>query len=444
VRIDRWAVRRQFRLTSLVVGLAAGVALSALYVHYVQPSLVDSGGLEPGELVLVSGEDDSRGKQRQVLVDQWKQLHPNNPVEIVEVRSQSDAERGSMIDRATSGEPVDVYNLDLIWLAEFAERGFVRPLDSSTVDTTGFLKAPLDSCRYSGKLWGLPFNSDAGLLFYHKNLLDSTASLPTTLTSLRRTATAALEEHGQPGQSGYGSQLAAGYTGQFADYEGLTVNALEVIWAEGGEVVDKDGRVVIDATASKGLRWLAEGLAKQAHQIVLPDSRQYHESESTEAFRERRVVFMRNWPVAYQQLRANPGDQQGGSASDVEVTKLPGQSVLGGQNLVIASSSRHPRAAQALIEFLTSERSQQILFERGGFAATREIIYRDPVVMGEYPYASSLLDAISNARPRPQIPHYKEFSEAFRRIVRYALEHNGELPNDAVAVLTDALRGKLR
>jgi multiple sugar transport system substrate-binding protein len=36
----------------------------------------------------------------------------------------------------------------------------------------------------------------------------------------------------------------AGYVGQLADYEGLTVTALEAIWGAGGEVVDDKGRVL--------------------------------------------------------------------------------------------------------------------------------------------------------------------------------------------------------
>ena len=70
-----------------------------------------------------------------------------------------------------------------------------------------------------------------------------------------------------------------------------------------------------------------------------------------------------------------------------DVARIPGRSVLGGQNLAIAANSDQPRAAQELIEFLTSARSQQILFERGGFAATREVVYQDSAVRANFPYA---------------------------------------------------------
>jgi multiple sugar transport system substrate-binding protein len=115
--------------------------------------------------------------------------------------------------------------------------------------------------------------------------------------------------------------------------------------------------------------------------------------------------------------------------------------VLGGQNLAVASGSDQPRAARALIEFLTSERSQQLLFERGGFAATREIVYRDAEVVARYRYAPTLLQAIQGAKPRPVTAHYAEFSAAFRRIVLETLHNGGDLPPDAADRLAAALRG---
>ena len=131
------------------------------------------------------------------------------------------------------------------------------------------------------------------------------------------------------------------------------------------------------------------------------------------------------------------------SAATVEfgVAKLPGPSVLGGQNLAVAKHSRHPRAARALIAFLTGERSQQLLFERGGFAATREIVYRDAAVVKLYRYAPTLLEAIRSAHSRPVTAHYAQFSETFRQVVLEALADGGRLPPDAKPRLQRALQG---
>ena len=170
----------------------------------------------------------------------------------------------------------------------------------------------------------------------------------------------------------------------------------------------------------------------------------FDEQGSLAAFAAGRAVFLRHWPRALRLLR-------GGDAAPFRVgfMPLPGGGVLGGQSLAIAAASRYPVAARRLVEFLTNERSHQLIFERGGFAASREAPYRDP----EAPWArepetdglaASLVDyatgkgvegtneperkandalrlAMVGASPRPRLQHYVELSEEFRRYVRAAL-----------------------
>jgi multiple sugar transport system substrate-binding protein len=457
-RLDgvRAAAARRRGWFGLAAGVVAGAAAGVLAAT-VLPALLPS-GLEPGALVILSGADDSANGQRQTLVDQWNALHPDNPASIEELPEQADAQHSEMVARAQSGtDPVDIYNLDVTSVAEFADAGYLRQMHETDADTAGFLRPPLNTCRYDGKLWALPFNSDAGLLFYRKDLVPTP---PKTWADMTGDITGVLG----PGGARHDPALVAGYAGQLGDYEGLTVNAMEAIWAAGGDVVDEQdhNKVVINSRqAVTGLRRLAEGLRRPADtppgpQLILRDPTGLDETSSTEAFLEGKVMFLRMWPVAYRKLQAPGAEASGGAAAPsgaaplpFDVTRLPGTddradpgpSVLGGQDLAIASTSRHPRAAAALIEFLTSERSQQILFERGGFAATREVVYHDKAVTDEYPYASVLLTAIQQARLRPATPHYARFSQVLRDVVGYALQHDGQLPGNATADLTRALRG---
>ncbi len=395
---------------------------------------------ERGELVILSGADDSVGEQRQQLIDEWNRTHHDNPARLESLSSQADAQHSEMVARAQSGNSgVDVYNLDVTWIAEFAAAHFVRALDDS-VNTVGFLDVPLQTCYFDGKLWALPFNTDAGLLFYRTDLVKSTAALPRQLPPSEADMRAlAVANH----------QLQAGYVSQLAHYEGLTVNALEAIWAAGGDVVSGN-RVVIDSEAARAaLQQLARGLAATGDlpPAVLPASTTFTERTSTEAFRSGAVALMRNWPVAYGQLKNSP-DQGGGQGFDISknftVVRLPGPSVLGGQNLAISSDTKKPRAAQELIEFLTSDSSERKLFRDGGFAATRGAAYADTSVRAMRPYAETLLAALTSARQRPPTTHYALFSSVFQDVVSQALAQQGTLPDDAVARLTDALNGRLR
>jgi multiple sugar transport system substrate-binding protein len=430
----RWGRRHGFAV-GLLSGAVAGVVVTLLATALVVPA---GSGLPPGELVILSGRDQSDGGQRQVLVDQWNALHPANKATIVELPEIADAAHSEMVARAQSGrDDVDIYNLDVTWIAEFADAGYIRPLDESGLDTDGFLTNPLDTCRYNGRLWALPFNTDAGLLYYRKDLV---AHPPGSWAQLRRDVEDVLA--GTADQAGAGAAtVPAGYAGQLADYEGLTVNALEAMQsAAGGNKVVDDGEVTVDlADMQEGVNRLRPTPGEP--QIVLPQSLEQHEEQTTQAFRDGKVLFMRNWPVAYRSLAGTAAGEPSAPHVPFDVTPLPGPSVLGGQNLAVARSSVKPAAAQALIEFLTSDRSEQILFQRGGLAATREVVYLDAEIRQRYPYAGVLLQAVQRAHPRPVTPCYSRFSEVFRAAVNKALRDGEPLPSDFKETLESVLDG---
>ncbi|MCA1704252.1 MAG: extracellular solute-binding protein, partial [Actinobacteria bacterium] len=300
------------------------------------------------------------------------------------------------------------------------------PLDESTVDRREFLPKPIETCVYEGKLRALPFNTDAGLLYYRTDLVQP----PDSWSQLARSVQDVLAD------PDHDPRQQAGYAGQLARYEGLTVNALEAIQAAApGSAMVRNGKVTVSLNdIQAGIDRLRPGRG-----VVLVESLQYDEERSTQAFRDGKVLFMRNWPVAYRALSPPIGEESAGPAVPFAVTPLPGDSVLGGQNLAVAANSTKPRAAQALIEFLTDARSQQILFERGGLAATREVVYHDAEVKARYPYVQTLLQAVQSARPRPVTPCYRMFSEEFQDAVDQALREAKPLPESFIDTLQAAL-----
>jgi multiple sugar transport system substrate-binding protein len=414
-----------------VLGLVAALLASTINHELARPD-----ALEEGPIVILSGRDDSLGGQRQALVSQWNKLHEHSQARIVELPALADAQRSEMLARAqSSGSGVDIYNLDVTWTAEFADAGYIQSLDESTVPTDAFLPKPLATCRYDGRLWALPFNTDVGLLYYRTDVMKDVLGRedpPRTWAQLENDVVHVREKT---------ADGIWGYVGQFANYEGLTVTGLELIWGAGGTVVDEDGSVVAD----KNKVAIEAGL-ERLRAIAPPDVPELDEAGSLQAFRSGQALFMRNWPVAYRSLAAGAQGNEDTPTVPFDVAPLPGgPGALGGQNLAVSAGTDQPRAARALIDFLTSDRSQQVLFERGGLPATREVVYSDPVLEDDkrYPYLKKLHDALGSAELRPAVPNYARFSEVFRSSVDgYLRRRSTQLPDNFGSQLEAALKGR--
>ena len=422
-----WKPKKSWQDVGIQVGCFVLGIVAVMVATTITGFVNDPDALEPGEIVVLSGRDDSIDGQRRALISEWNDLNPENQARIVELSGQADGQRSEMLARAQSGAgEVDVYNLDVTWTAEFADGGYISSLDPSRFDPAGFLDKPLATCRFEGRLWALPFNTDVGLLYYRADLVPEPPRSWEDLENAVRTE----RERGGPD----------GYVAQLAEYEGLTVNALEAVRGAGGAVVDETGNVVVDE-AGDGVTGVGFDVTRGLERLreVSPNGLPaLDEAGSIEYFRSGKGLFMRNWPVAQRALTENP---EGPQTGEIKVAELPGGGALGGQNLAVAADSARPRAAQALIRFLTSDRSQQILLERGGLPATRAVVYAD--LRESSPFVKTLEAALKGAVPRPVLPHYARFSEVFRTAVDGYLRRDGQLPGDLQEQLQAAVKGKL-
>ncbi|MCO5972252.1 extracellular solute-binding protein [Actinoallomurus soli] len=420
--------------TAMLAGLVVGVA--AVLVPRAPWS--DSAGRTPcpghAGIVVAAGTDVSAGAERRALVREWNLRHQDDPdlqARIVEISSLADLQRSQLAAVSEGrGCDYDVLTLDAPWTAEFADRKEIIPFPLPHGWDDDFLRELRPSVTRHGTVYALPFNADVGLLYYWN---DARRQAPVGLPDLLGQAAEAVTAHG----------FQAGYSLQLADYEGATVNALELIWGFGGDVV-RDDRVVIDTYAAQVRSALAAVHANLPPQVagIDPTAGDATEESSIQAFEAHRVAFMRNWPYAFRTLAADPRMRSGGRLR-FGVSPLPGPSVLGGQNLAISSYSRKKEEARRLIEFLTDRDAESRLFACGGFVPARESAYRAPrpcadASPGEQPIgqadltqlAAQIRQAIARARPRPLTPAYQEFSEVFRRCLRAAAFEAGEVDVD--------------
>lgn len=348
------------------------------------------------------------------------------------------------------GPSYDIYNLDNEWVPEFAAAGYIRSLQGK-LPVRGFLAKPLASGEdASGRLYAVPFTTDVGLLYYRKDLVR-----PAEVARLHT-----FDQVTNLGLRHLGDGLTESYVGQFASYEGLTVNVLEIIRGYDPAAFASNGTIADSNAVADGLQQLADAFTPGD---MPRQELNYQEGQSLSDFSTGKAVFMRNWPIEYELIL--DASQAGTShvASNFGVAPLPFPSVLGGQDLAISTASKHAAQALKVIEFLTSQDAERCLFAVGGFPATRASAYSAPTNGPQLPTGNGrvkplcgtqagqeqqigqvILDAIGTAVPRPVTRYYTEFSTVIQDQVwpMLARDSNGNDPD--VSGVVSALAAGLR
>jgi multiple sugar transport system substrate-binding protein len=304
------------------------------------------------------------------------------------------------------GAGIDVIAGDVIWPAEFASKGWISDLSGRfpQVERDKFLDEPIKANTRQGKIWGVPWYTDVGLLYYRKDLLGQSGfpNPPETWDELKTIALKVKQDH----------DLQHGYVFQGADDEGGVCNGLEYIWTHGGDVLDSTNQVIINSIeARNGLRTerhiVEDGVAPQRVHT-------FTEEQSAERFLEGKAVFCRFWAFMFGFL-GEPGVL---SRNQVGVAPLPhdqgihqGGGCLGGWNMFINAASAHQNEAWKFIEFMTTEARQKRMARAGSYLPTREALYQDPQLLNEVPILKLSNEALEHARARPIHPRYLDMSE---------------------------------
>ncbi|HSL36682.1 MAG TPA: ABC transporter substrate-binding protein [Arthrobacter sp.] len=367
-----------------------------------------------GPITYVQGKDNSNVVRP--LIEKWNAAHPDEKVTFKEQTDQADQQHDDLVQNYQAKNPnYDVASVDVVWTAEFAAKGWLQPLkDKMAVDTAGMLKPTIDAGSYKGTLYAAPVSSDGGILYYRSDLVPTP---PKTWDEMMGMCSIAKE-------NGIGC-----FAGQYAKYEGLTVNASEAINSAGGSVLDADGKPSLNTPEAKeGLENLA---AAYADGSIPKEGITFQEEQGRQAFQDGKLLFHRNWPYVYN-LAATEGSSK---VKDVlGMTALPGKdgpgaSTLGGHSAAISVYSKNKATALDFVKFLVNEENQKFFATQGSLAPVLEALYADQELVAKLPYLPVLKTSIENAVPRPVTPFYPAVTKAIQENAYSAIK--GEKSVDA-------------
>ena len=365
------------------------------------------------------------------LLREFEASHPGVVVRSEELTWTSDEQHQFYVINLEGATPTfDVLMLDVIWVPEFAQAGWLLDLSPwvTREELAPHFPAAIAAATWGGRVWGVPWNMNVGVLYYRADLLAKYRfAPPRTWEELVQQAERIRAGEHDPGLDGV--------LWQGKQYEGLVCNVVEQLWASGTALFGDDGRVLPDLDRAARALAFMRGLIDRG---VSPGWVTAGDEELTRrAFGDGHAVFLRSWPYAMD-LFEQPDSPVRGRVGLASVPGhdhgAPGVGTTGGFHLAVNRRTRHGEAAVALVRFLAGERGQRALTAAGvALYPTRTALYDDPEAIRAHPNMPRFRDLSLVARPRPVTPYYlmisttvqPEFSAALVRVKtpRVALEH---------------------
>jgi multiple sugar transport system substrate-binding protein len=301
----------------------------------------------------------------------------------------------------------DIVYSDVVWTPKFAAAGWLLDLTDrlSVADREDFLTADLNAGYYLKRLYRIPAYTDAGVLYYRKDLVPTP---PTTFDELEQLA----------------NRLKTadrwGFLWQGKQYEGLVTVYLECLWGFGGDWIDPETReVFLDRPeALSALEFLRRSIGT----ISPPAVTTYIEEDTRMLFQNGRSVFLRNWPYVWTLMKEGPLrlEDRVGMAPVIHAPGHPSAAALGGWGFAISKFTKDPETAWKFVEFLTrSEQLRKVQIGLGRIPARKRLV------------PAEFMPILETARMRPPIPEYAQASDILQRWVSAALTRRAD-PSEAL------------
>lgn len=187
-------------------------------------------------------DPDASKKMWDGYAEEFEHQNPNIKVNIQNIPWANRDQR--MLTAFSAGKGPDVVYLIPDHLSQFGTMGIVEPLDNLISDDVknDYYPNALKAATIGGKLYGLPMLETAEGWFYNLDLLKqagwNTNKLPETWDEFLAMCKMVKDKTGK-----FGTTMELGGTANMTYYPYL--------WQAGGDILDKDGKTVIDSEATR-------------------------------------------------------------------------------------------------------------------------------------------------------------------------------------------------
>ena len=420
--------RRGTRLTLTAILGGAGLALTAC-----APSAPASpeGAADPtseGEQTITVGME--AGSPHETFYKELaKEFTEETGIEVEILGVPHDNMHQQFLSDAISGAGAyDVLTVDQPWVAEFAQNGYLAPLDDrlSDEDREDFVEGTLDTVSYEDRLYGLPFLVHNTVTYYRPSLLEAagTDGPPTTWEEYRAAAKATTD----PAAGVWGTMIPGNRDGEVA------TRLQSYIQQAGGDIVDDEGNPAIDSPE-----------AREAFELMT--TMQFEDKSSPEGlhdlsamqgqFLEGKVAMISIWPYLWA-LATDPAQSK--IVDDVAVALNPGNpdqvSTTFSWGFGVSASSDAQDAAWEWVNWATGS---DVLARKAieqlspvprvsameALAASEEVSEEDRAALAVFS------ESVARSTTMPMTPAYAEYQSAMAEAVSAVMSRQAS-PEDAL------------
>jgi multiple sugar transport system substrate-binding protein len=322
--------------------------------------------------------------------------------------------------------------MDVVWTAEFANAGWIRPFPSSEAAqvTKGVFPSVIETAKFENKVYGAPFNSNTQLLWYRTDLVKKP---PTTWDQMIAQAKG-LAAPGKPH-----TVLVQG-----SKYEGFVVWFNALLESAGGQILSGPTTVALQqGPTEKALEVMGElGNSPAAAPDI--DTAQEGSPGGSVEWETGSAAFMVNYPFVYGSAKADQSPvfkDMGFARYPKVVPNMPSKPPLGGFNIGVGAYSTHPDQDFQAAACIGDAQSELTATKLDGLPPSRSNLYTNKVVTTAYPgFAGLVKSSIESAGPRPLSPAYQDVSLAIQDTLHPASSID---PND-VGPTYDDLRSAVQ
>jgi ABC-type glycerol-3-phosphate transport system substrate-binding protein len=318
---------------------------------------------------------------------------------------------------------------------QFAAGGFLEPLDpfieKAGMDTSYFIPAILDTVTYNGKLYGIPTDGNTMFLVYRKDLIKKP---PETWDEYLQTAKKFTKSLNPNSPTKFGALIQAKPLP-------LPIDFCQYLWSFGGNILDENGKVVIDSpSAIKALQFY---VSLTRNKVVPPDANTYEWAEINGGIQESVGAMAVQWnsgAVVCEDPKQSPKVYD-----KVGTALVPGYRQASGKivhtpyvqswDLTISGSSENKDNAFRFIQWFAKKDTLMKYALMGGSPPVADIL-TDSQVLAKFPMNNLLMQTFQVARAIPKVSNWNQIQDTLSTNLSQALA-GSKTPEQA---LKDAAR----